>query len=691
MNQKRFQESNVIPQHLTNQISEGIHGLGYERSFSSHSENGQYETLKNEDHVGFEDARVTKLLFETHRLIEHVRLQFIIIITMILIIDFDDQYFISELEDDTFLWIVFALNSILLLFTYLTYHIKFHYFKATKLIPLNMGFHKSDFFYPFLLEFLTFIPIPNVFSKNIQFEFTLYRVEGVFYFTLNDLLFLWTCLRGINLMFILLRLSHLYNSQVYRLSLYFGFKVKWSFTFKSLANEEPVLVISTIFTIQACYLTLALWIVERPYMRDDNSDTMQLLKHSFYETMLALIRYSYEEYEPYTVYGKIVLSFTQYSGFATTSLLIAAIAKRFYMESNQYNSYILLARLQASHEMLVITQAIGEQFYYLTKYPINPFSNGRAKLCLANLKKFFHKKRNYHNTVAELTEQLFNRKLKDFKLLLQDYQEICKLIREQQKETYQFQASFSGDRVRKTEFESLLKSNQDLLLLIIKDDGMVALWNQLYQKHVDSIFMGFIDCREANDLCTELGIQNTPQLLYVNKTEKALIYFDGQWNSDSITEWLIGDQIHSEKEYEINIQVDQPNINQNIQWVTDVGNEDQLHNSQLNENHDLNEINHHHDHHSDNIEKIKYEELQQLILLNEQLSYKADKFRRDIDLMKHQTNMLNTSFMIELNRQETTINFTIYLYSSGMIALICVLFTWKKINVIQKKQSILVQ
>lgn len=33
-------------------------------------------------------------------------------------------------------------------------------------------------------------------------------------------------------------------------------------------------------------------------------------KHCFYETILALIRYSYEEYEPYTVLGKIVLAFT---------------------------------------------------------------------------------------------------------------------------------------------------------------------------------------------------------------------------------------------------------------------------------------------------------------------------------------------------------------------------------------------
>ncbi|CAD8114018.1 unnamed protein product [Paramecium primaurelia] len=232
-------------------------------------------------------------------------------------------------------------------------------------------------------------------------------------------------------------MSHLYNSQVYRLSLYFGFKVKWSFTFKFLVDQQPVLVISTIFTIQVCYLTLALWIVERPYMREENSNTMQLLKHSFYETILALIRYSYEEYEPYTVYGKIVLSFTQYSGFATTSLLIAAIAKRFYMASNQFNAYVLLARLQESHDMLIITQAIGEQFYYLTKYPINPFSNRRAKLCLENLKQFFKKRRNYQNTVAELTDQLFNRKMKDLKWIMQDYQEICQLIREQQKEIIQ--------------------------------------------------------------------------------------------------------------------------------------------------------------------------------------------------------------------------------------------------------------
>ncbi|CAK63508.1 unnamed protein product (macronuclear) [Paramecium tetraurelia] len=444
MNQKRFHESNAIPLHLTNQISEGIHGLGYERSFSSESEGGEYASLKKEDHIGFEDARVTKLLFETHRLIEQVRLQLILVITVILIIDFDDQYFIQDWEDDTFLWLVLALNCFLLLLTYLTYNMKFNYLKATQLIPLNLGFHKSDFFNPFLLELLIYLPIPNVFSKSklsikldIQIEFTLYRVEGVFYFTLNDLLFLWTCLRGITLMFMLLRLSHLYNSQVYRLSLYFGFKVKWSFTFKSLANEEPVLVISTIFIIQACFLTLALWIVERPYMREENSDTMQLLKHSFYETMLALIRYSYEEYEPYTVYGKMVLTLTQYSGFATTSLLIAAVAKRFYMKSNQFNAYVLLARLEASQQMLILTQAIGEQFYYLMKYPINPFSNARAKQCLANLKKFFQKRRNYQRTVAELTEQLFNRKMKDFKCILQDYEDICKLIQEQQKEIYQ--------------------------------------------------------------------------------------------------------------------------------------------------------------------------------------------------------------------------------------------------------------
>lgn len=58
------------------------------------------------------------------------------------------------------------------------------------------------------------------------------------------------------------------------------------------------------------YLTIALWIVERPLLRDQNSDTLALLKHSFYETVLALIRYAYEDYEPITVYGKIVLAFT---------------------------------------------------------------------------------------------------------------------------------------------------------------------------------------------------------------------------------------------------------------------------------------------------------------------------------------------------------------------------------------------
>lgn len=87
------------------------------------------------------------------------------------------------------------------------------------MIPLSLSFHKSDFFNPFLLELLIYLPIPNVFSKSklsikldIQFEFTIYRIDGVFYFTMNDLLFLWTCLRAITLMFILLRLSHLYNS-----------------------------------------------------------------------------------------------------------------------------------------------------------------------------------------------------------------------------------------------------------------------------------------------------------------------------------------------------------------------------------------------------------------------------------------------------------------------------------------------
>ncbi|CAD8192745.1 unnamed protein product [Paramecium octaurelia] len=434
MNQKRFRENNVMPQHLDDTIQE----LEYDRNHASQSGMAEYASIKKDDQNGVEDSRVTKLLFETHRLIEHVRLQLLLVITILLIIEFDDQYFISDWHDNTILWLVFALNCILLLCTYLTYHAKFNYFKATQLIPLNLAFHKSDIFNPFLLEFLVYLPIPNVFSKNIQFEFTLYRVDGVFYFTLNDLLFLWTCFRSITLMFILLRLSHLYNSQVHRLSLYFGFKVKWSFTFKSLVDKEPVLVISTIFTIQVCYLTLALWIVERPYMREDNSNTMLLLKHSFYETTLALIRYSYEEYEPYTVYGKIVLSFTQYSGFATTSLLIAAIAKRFYMASNQFNAYVLLAKLQVSHEMLVLTQAIGEQFYYLTKYPINPFTNGRAKECLAKLKQFFKKRRNYQNTVAEMTDQLFNRKIKDLKWIMQDYQEICRLIREQQKEIVQW-------------------------------------------------------------------------------------------------------------------------------------------------------------------------------------------------------------------------------------------------------------
>ncbi|CAD8125520.1 unnamed protein product [Paramecium sonneborni] len=254
------------------------------------------------------------------------------------------------------------------------------------------------------------------------------------------------------------------------------------------------------------------------------------------------------------------------------------------------------------------------------------------------------------------------------------------------------QASFQGDRINKQEFENLVNSDQDLLLLIIKDDEMITLWNELYQQHSDSIFMGFIDCREAHDLCSELNIESTPQLVFVDKAAKALIYFDGEMNSDSIQKWLIGDHDHSEEEYEIYIEVDQPKINENIQWVTDVENDDiNVDDNDQNNNKELFEIDYHNDYHSDNLEKIKYEELQQLILLNEQLSYKADKFKREIDLMKHQTNMLNTSFMIELNRQETSINFTIYLYSSGMIALICVLITWKKINVLKKKQSILVQ
>lgn len=66
---------------------------------------------------------------------------------------------------------------------------------------------------------------------------------------MNDLLFLFSCFRSVLLLFILLRLSKIYNSQVHRLSLYFGFRVKWSFNFKSLTSEEPVLVITTIFTV----------------------------------------------------------------------------------------------------------------------------------------------------------------------------------------------------------------------------------------------------------------------------------------------------------------------------------------------------------------------------------------------------------------------------------------------------------
>ncbi|CAK63507.1 unnamed protein product (macronuclear) [Paramecium tetraurelia] len=219
----------------------------------------------------------------------------------------------------------------------------------------------------------------------------------------------------------------------------------------------------------------------------------------------------------------------------------------------------------------------------------------------------------------------------------------------------------------------------------VNDDQMVALWNQLYQQHADSIMMGVVDCRQAEDLCAELGIEQTPQLLFVDKEAKALIYFDKQWNSDSITEWLVGDHEHSEEEFEIYIQVDQPKVNEDVQWVTDVEVDEHNNNNQESHNHI------HDDHHSENIEKIKYEELQQLILLNEQLSYRAEKFRRDIDLVKHQANMLNTSYMIELNRQETSINFTIYLFSSGMLAFVCVLIAWKKNNILKKKSSILVQ
>ncbi|CAD8079795.1 unnamed protein product [Paramecium sonneborni] len=420
------------------QFKTGIGTMAYERSFYTGREDIQqkensYQKVQQKD-ISFEDSRITKLIMESHKLIENFRLQLMLVITALWFIEIDDELFIEKQGSDLILWLTFSLNLILIIFTYLSYLTLMNYWKSTLLIPKDQSFFHSDQIKPCLIEILFLLIFPTVFTREMHITFTIKNNE--YYYTVNEIIIMISTLRSFQILFILLRLCRFYNSQTQRLSLNYGISMTPQFLFKYMILSQPTTLIISIFSVTFWYCTIAMWIAEKSLQRE-NLQTIQLFKHCFLEVILSLLAYAYEDYVPITNLGRIILSYAAYAGFVMVSILISAIIQAFEQDYGEYQACVLLDKLLMKENMYQVTSNIGEQFYYIMKFDKNPFTYNRVKIIQNELKEFQMLKRQYKSIISENITNLFKRRTRESNDILDELQDVMKMSKYQNKQIYE--------------------------------------------------------------------------------------------------------------------------------------------------------------------------------------------------------------------------------------------------------------
>eukprot|EP01017_Pseudomicrothorax_dubius_P037983 TRINITY_DN5636_c0_g1_i5.p1 TRINITY_DN5636_c0_g1~~TRINITY_DN5636_c0_g1_i5.p1 ORF type:complete len:394 (+),score=93.45 TRINITY_DN5636_c0_g1_i5:76-1257(+) len=351
-------------------------GLAKKTKFEQFDESSPYHKLRenksqmqtimtyfDESSGGFENGRVSFAYFQKWMLIELGISVLTILILGLSVIQYEMEFdeVISQSLQGMILWVIFALEIILLFMTYIRYVAFLEFQKKRNVILNEENLISSGLYIDMLQEFLILLPHPNPFLHSVKFKMVNQALGSTYEHNVNEIMNLFQLLKVMVIIRVVLMLSTFFTTSAQRVCSMYAVKPGYLFVIKSLMKAHPFQVLFVALIWSILLFAQALRICERPLNRNDLNMNFGEYKNAIWNVLVTMTTVGYGDYYARTDFGRIVAFFICIWGVCVVSLMVVTL-------TNFLNMGVLETKAFSIVERLVTKKEVRETAYDLVSH-----------------------------------------------------------------------------------------------------------------------------------------------------------------------------------------------------------------------------------------------------------------------------------------------------------------------------------